>query len=52
MASHQPIPWEPEPLRSLGVNAVRRSRSKENEKVERTGEYSTRPSLAARVFSR
>lgn len=52
MTSHQPVPWEPEPLRALGVNLVRRSRSKENEQVERTGKYSTRPSLAARVFNR
>lgn len=51
MASHQPLLWEPEPLRSLGVNLVRRSRYKENEKVERTGKYSTRPSLASRVFN-
>ena len=52
MASHKPVPWEPEPLRAIGVNAVRRSRSRENEQVERTGKYSTRPSLAARVFNR
>jgi len=52
MASHKPLPWEPEPLRSLAVNAVRRSRYRENEKVERTGKYSTRPPLAARVFNR
>jgi glycine/D-amino acid oxidase-like deaminating enzyme len=52
MASHKPVPWEPEPLRSLGVNAVRRSRYKENEQVECTGKYPERPSLAARIFSR
>jgi glycine/D-amino acid oxidase-like deaminating enzyme len=50
MSSHQPVPWEP--LRSLGVNLVRRSRYKEIEQVERTGVYSERPSLAARVFNR
>jgi glycine/D-amino acid oxidase-like deaminating enzyme len=52
MASHQPVPWEPEPLRSIGVNAVRRSRYKENEQVERTGRYPETPSLAARIFGR
>jgi glycine/D-amino acid oxidase-like deaminating enzyme len=52
MASHQPVPWEPEPLRSLGVNLVRRSRYKEIEQVERTGTYPEKPSLAARVFNR
>jgi hypothetical protein len=38
-------------LRSLGVNLVRRYR-KEIEQVERTGKYSEKPSLAARVFNR
>lgn len=52
MASHKPKPWEPEPLRALGVNLVRRSRYKEIEQVERTGTYPRRPSLAARIFSR
>jgi hypothetical protein len=52
MTSHQPVPWEPEPLRSIGVNLVRRSRYKEIEQVERTGVYSEKPSLAARVFNR
>lgn len=52
MASHKPKPWEPEPLRSIGVNLVRRSRYKEAEQVERTGKYPERPSLATRIFSR
>jgi glycine/D-amino acid oxidase-like deaminating enzyme len=52
MTSHRPVPWEPEPLRSLGVNLVRRSRYKEIEQVERTGVYPEKPSLAARVFNR
>jgi glycine/D-amino acid oxidase-like deaminating enzyme len=51
MASHQPVLWEPEPVRALGVNLVRRSRAKEIETVERTGKYPERPSLAQRVFS-
>jgi glycine/D-amino acid oxidase-like deaminating enzyme len=52
MASHQPVLWEPEPLRSIGVNLVRRSRYREIEEVERTGQYPERPSLATRIFSR
>jgi hypothetical protein len=52
MTSHQPVPWEPEPLRSLAVNLVRRSHYEEIEQVERTGKYSKKPSLAARVFNR
>jgi hypothetical protein len=52
MTSHQPVPWEPEPLRSIGVNLVHRSRTKEIEQVERTGGYSEKPSLATRVFTR
>jgi glycine/D-amino acid oxidase-like deaminating enzyme len=52
MASHKPQPWEPEPLRSIGVNLVRRSRYKEAEEVERTGKYPEHPSLATRIFSR
>lgn len=52
MSSHQPVIWEPEPLRSIGVNLVRRSHYKEIEHVERTGAYPERPSLAARVFDR
>ncbi len=52
MTSHQPVPWEPEPLRSIAVNLVRRSRAKEIEQVERTGMYPEKPSLAARVFNR
>jgi hypothetical protein len=51
MTSHQPVSWKREPLRSLGVNLVRRSR-KEIEQVERSGKYSEKPSLAARVFNR
>ena len=52
MTSHQPVPWEREPLRSLAINLVRRSHYEEIEQVERTGKYSEKPSLAARVFNR
>ena len=39
MASHKPRNWEPEPLRSIGVNIMRKTRYLENEEVERTGVY-------------
>jgi hypothetical protein len=51
MASHQPVLWEPEPLRSIGVNVVRWSRYRKIDEVERTGRYPERPSLATRIFS-
>jgi glycine/D-amino acid oxidase-like deaminating enzyme len=50
MTDHQPAIWEPEPLRSLGVNLMRRARYKEIEMVERTGQYSARPPLLTRLF--
>jgi glycine/D-amino acid oxidase-like deaminating enzyme len=52
MTAHQPAIWEPEPLRALGVNLVRRSRYKTIEQVERTGKYPKGPTLAERVFRR
>ena len=52
MANHDPVIWEPEPLRSLGVNLVRRSRFKEIEYVERTGQYPEKPSLETRILNR
>ncbi len=50
MASHQPKPWEPEPLRFAGVSFVRRSRIRRLEEVERTGRYPERKTLAERLF--
>ena len=50
MASHQPVPWEPEPLRALGVNLVRQMRYRESEAVERTGRYPRWPGLVRRVL--
>jgi glycine/D-amino acid oxidase-like deaminating enzyme len=50
VTTHQPVRWEPEPLRSLGINLVRRARYQENAEVERTGRYPQRPSLAKRLF--
>jgi hypothetical protein len=50
MTSHQSPDWEPEPLRWLGVSAVRYSRLKMNRTVERTGHAPARKTLAQRFF--
>jgi glycine/D-amino acid oxidase-like deaminating enzyme len=39
MVTHQPVLWEPEPLRSLGVNLVQQSIFWDDAQVERTGKY-------------
>jgi glycine/D-amino acid oxidase-like deaminating enzyme len=39
MVTHQPLLWEPEPLRSLEVNLFQRSIFWDNAQVERTGNY-------------
>ncbi|HEU5433081.1 MAG TPA: FAD-dependent oxidoreductase [Thermomicrobiales bacterium] len=52
MATHTPQPWEPEPLRWLGVSYVRQSLYKLEEEAERTGAYPTRKTLAQRLFER
>jgi glycine/D-amino acid oxidase-like deaminating enzyme len=52
MASHKPVPWEPEPLRSIGVNIARRARYAEIAEVERTGEYPTWPKLVQKALNR
>jgi glycine/D-amino acid oxidase-like deaminating enzyme len=50
MTSHQSPDWEPEPLRWMGVSAVRYSRLKMNRTVERTGKAPSRKTLAQRFF--
>jgi len=52
MASHQPVPWEPEPLRAIGVNLMRQLRYKEIEEVERTGVYPRWTEQVAKVLER
>lgn len=52
MASHKPVPWEPEPLRALGINLVRQARYQEIAAVERTGEYPRWPKMVERVLGR
>ena len=50
MTRHVSKPWEPEPLRWLGVTFVRRSRQRSIAEVERTGAYRERPTLAQRLW--
>jgi hypothetical protein len=50
MTSHVSKPWEPEPLRWLGVKFVTLSRKRMLEKVERTGKYPEKPTLAQRLW--
>ena len=50
MTTHQTKPWEPEPLRWLGVKFVTLSRKRMMDKVERTGRYPEKPTLAQRLW--
>ncbi|MEX1158776.1 MAG: hypothetical protein WEC79_07600, partial [Thermomicrobiales bacterium] len=50
MTRHQPIDWEPEPLRWLGYSIVRRGRYRADEQVERTGRYPEQPGIAQRLW--
>jgi glycine/D-amino acid oxidase-like deaminating enzyme len=50
MTGHRSRPWEPEPLRWLGVTFVRRGRQKMLQEVERTGHYPEKPTLAQRLW--
>ena len=50
--NHRSPRWEPEPLRSIGVNLVRQTRYFENEEVERTGEYPEWPKLVYKLVRR
>ena len=48
-ANHRSRPWEPEPLRWLGVRYVQRGLKRVDERAERTGEPPTGRSLAERL---
>ena len=50
MTGHRSRPWEPEPLRWMGVTFVRRGRQKMLQEVERTGHYPEKPTLAQRLW--
>ena len=52
MTTHQPRLWEPEPLRSIGVNLMRRARYQQTAEAERTGKYPEKPPLYARLLDR
>ena len=51
MTVHEPLDWEPEPIRWLGYKVVRRARYKSNDEVERTGQYPEKPSIGQRLWS-
>ncbi len=51
MTYHEPLDWEPEPVRWLGYKIVRRGRYKANEDVEQTGQYPEKPGIAQRLWS-
>jgi glycine/D-amino acid oxidase-like deaminating enzyme len=50
MTAHRSRPWEPEPLRWLGVTFVTESRKRLLRKVEQTGKYPEKPTLAQRIW--
>ena len=51
MTAHQSRAWEPEPVRWLGVKAVRIGRARTMKTVERTGRYPEGPTLAERLWN-
>lgn len=51
MTSHRPRQWEPEPLRWAGVRAVRWSRLRNIQNIEKTGKNPERPTLADRLWN-
>lgn len=51
MTYHQPIDWEPEPIRWMGYSIVRRGRYRADQEVERTGQYPEKPSLSQRLWN-
>jgi hypothetical protein len=50
VTKHEPWRWEPEPLRWIGFQYVRRGRRQLLESVERDGRYPAKPSLASRLW--
>jgi hypothetical protein len=51
MVGHQPRPWEPEPLRWLGVRFVQRGLMRVDDAAERTARPPTGRSLPERLGS-
>jgi glycine/D-amino acid oxidase-like deaminating enzyme len=50
MTHHKGAKWEPEPLRWVGVTAVRHGRMRMLKKVEREGKYPGKPTLTQRLY--
>ncbi|MGD9712751.1 MAG: NAD(P)/FAD-dependent oxidoreductase, partial [Thermomicrobiales bacterium] len=50
MTSHKIRLWEPEPIRWLGTQAVRKSMRRTTAQVEKTGRYPEKPTLAERLW--
>jgi glycine/D-amino acid oxidase-like deaminating enzyme len=50
MTRHQPLDWEPEPLRWLGYSIVRQGRYRADEQLERSGRHPEHPSIAQRLW--
>jgi glycine/D-amino acid oxidase-like deaminating enzyme len=48
---HQPIDWEPEPIRWTGYKIVRRARYQADEEAERTGRRRKQPRLGQRLWN-
>ena len=51
MTRHEPIDWEPEPIRWAGYSIVRRGRYRADQDVERTGQYPEKPNLSQRLWN-
>ncbi len=51
MTAHKIRPWEPEPIRWLGVQAVRTSSRRSTAQVEKSGKYPDKPTLAERLWN-
>jgi glycine/D-amino acid oxidase-like deaminating enzyme len=50
MTKHQPLDWEPEPLRWLGYSIVRSGRYRADEQLERTGRHPEHPGISQRLW--
>lgn len=51
MTSHSIRPWEPEPVRWMGVQAVRKSMRRTTAQIEKNDKYPDKPTLAERLWN-
>ncbi len=51
MVQHDPKPWEPEPLRWLGVRYIQKAAARMEDKAVRTGKPPSGRSIAERLMS-